>query len=92
MPHEKRRTPESYITATWRCTLPADADGSRAVAFNMADGTVLRLYLDAQSARHVHETFAPGHDAQSREWAAQSAMSVASPSAAVSRPLEADQV
>ena len=44
------RTPESYVPASWRALLPVDVDGSQGIAFNLADGSVVRLRIDAESA------------------------------------------
>lgn len=48
-----RRTPVSYITATWRCTLPIDIDGNQGVGFDLEDGRVIRLYLDRKSVESL---------------------------------------
>jgi hypothetical protein len=52
------------IRATWRCTLPPKPlTGEVGVAFNMADGRIVRLMLDAASAAALHQTLAPGYNA-----------------------------
>lgn len=53
--------PDSYKPAEWRNTTPADSITKRiGVGFNMVDGTVLRLTLSQESARHLAETL-QGH-------------------------------
>lgn len=49
--------PMSYVNASWRCTLPVDAERGRlGLALNLADAPLVRVALDLQSARHVAET------------------------------------
>lgn len=51
------RIPASYSPASWRATLPKDLATDRiGVAFNLEDGTIIRLALDADSARNLAET------------------------------------
>lgn len=51
-----RRTPQSFKTATWQCTLPIDENGHQGVGFNTEDGGVIRLYLDEKSVVALRET------------------------------------
>lgn len=51
-----RRTPKSYVKATWRCTLPVDEGGNQGIGFDLDDGTVVRIYLDRQSLLSLCET------------------------------------
>lgn len=49
--------PMSYVNASWRCTLPVDAERDRlGLALNLADASIVRVALDVKSARHVAET------------------------------------
>lgn len=55
----KARLPKSFSHGSWRCTLPVDLATQRmGVAFNLEDGTVLRVALDLCSAKNVHESIA----------------------------------
>lgn len=46
------RRPASYARAELRCVLPVDpADPRLSVAFDLADGQVLRLHVGEESAR-----------------------------------------
>lgn len=55
--NQKLRTPQSFVSASWRGTLPVDRDGSQGISFN-TDAGVVRLRLDAASVVHVRETLA----------------------------------
>lgn len=56
---EVRRIPASYQTATLRNTTPVDiAHGEVGVGFDLPDGTVIRLRLDFQHAKHLCESIA----------------------------------
>ncbi len=49
--------PNSYQAAEWRNTTPADCNTRRiGVGFDMSDGTVFRITLSRESARHLAET------------------------------------
>lgn len=49
--------PEVYAKAQWRCTLPYHADIDRmGVGFTLEDGSVMRVALDRESARHLAES------------------------------------
>lgn len=51
--------PAIYQTAEWRNTTPAEENTQRlGVGFDMPDGSVVRLSLSAQSARHLSESLA----------------------------------
>lgn len=63
------RTPVSYLPATWRCTLPVDADGSRGLAFDLTDNTVVRIKLDQRGLESLRAEIAPGYDNFMRELA-----------------------
>lgn len=53
------RTPASYLPAKWRGTLPYDpALGCIGVAFDMPDGTTLRIRLPLDDATALGETLA----------------------------------
>lgn len=53
--------------ATWRSTLPPTADGSVGVAFNLEDGSPVRLLLDAQSVYALLQTLKPGYFGRAAE-------------------------
>ena len=42
--------PPSYVSASWHCVLPVDADGRQGIGFNLEDGRVVRLAIDAETA------------------------------------------
>jgi hypothetical protein len=86
----KRRTPPAYVPATWRCTLPAEADGAQALGFDLADGRVIRVLLDAKSVVDVRETLAPDYHARVVV-ELQSAISELRPSEPTSVPSDAVQ-
>lgn len=49
--------PDRYQAAEWRNTLPADSNTNRmGVGFDMLDGTVLRLCISRESAKHLAES------------------------------------
>lgn len=49
--------PPAYSSASWRNTTPVDPSREEiGLAFNLADGNVLRLRLDLASARSISET------------------------------------
>lgn len=49
--------PNSYRPAEWRNTTPVDSNTNRiGVGFDMHDGTVIRLAISDESARHLAET------------------------------------
>lgn len=51
--------PDIYQPAEWRNTTPADDISQRlGVGFDRQDGTVIRLSLSAQSAKHLSESLA----------------------------------
>lgn len=50
------RTPASYLPASWRGTLPVDAEGRMGISLNMGDGAVVRVALDVASAKGLAET------------------------------------
>ena len=53
--HKSSRIPVSYGQAEWRCTLPADK-GEMGIAFNLRDGSIMRLRLKTESAKCLAET------------------------------------
>ena len=49
--------PNSYRPAEWRNTTPPDSNTGRiGVGFDMSDGTVIRLAISQESAKHLAET------------------------------------
>ena len=79
--------PNSYRPAEWRNTTPVDSNTNRiGVGFDMSDGTVLRLTLSQESARHLAETL---HDHLTRS---HSPMSSGMPSVDVSMPPDVENV
>lgn len=79
----EKMIPGSYQSAEWRNTTPADGNTHRiGVGFDMCDGTVLRLSLSEESARHLAETLL-NHLTRSH-----SPMSSGMPSVEVSTPFD----
>lgn len=73
--------PDSYHPAEWRGTIPADKNTSRiGVAFDVGDGTVLRLSISQVSAKHLIETLSDYLACSHSE------MSAGMPSSDVSKP------
>ncbi len=50
-------TPNSYKPSTWRNTLRLDDEKQIGIGFNTPDG-IVRLCIDAESAKHLTETLA----------------------------------
>ena len=79
--------PNSYKPAEWRNTTPADSNTNRiGVGFDMSNGTVLRLALSQESARHLAETL------HSHLMCSHSETSSGMPSVDVSKPPEGENV
>ena len=79
--------PNSYRPAEWRNTTPADAQTNRiGVGFCLGNGTVLRLTLSQESARHLAETL---HSHLTRP---HSEISSGMPSVDVSKPPDGENV
>jgi hypothetical protein len=87
-PMHRPRIPKSYDAATWRNSTPSDG-GAIGLGFNLADGRVVRLRLDLESARHVQETLVVFLGTQGR---CHSDKSAGIPSSAVSTPEEGAKV
>lgn len=85
-------TPTSYLQASWRCTLPVDADGRMGIGLNLADGTVVRVSLDMASAQGLAETVLQYIDQAKSAAGSQSPMSELSPSSPRSVPSEGENV
>ncbi len=51
----ERLTPPSFIRAHWRTVLPVATDGLQGVAFDLVDGRVVRLAIDAEAAWHLFD-------------------------------------
>jgi hypothetical protein len=43
-------TPARYLPARWRAVLPVDFDDTQGIAFDLDDGQIVRLSIDAESA------------------------------------------
>lgn len=55
MPPAQRRLSPAFLPAKWRGTTNTDGD-IIGISFDLADGSIVRLALDMESARHVSET------------------------------------
>lgn len=83
------RTPPSYLPASWRTVLPVDIDGTQGIAFDLADGSVVRLRIDAESAFVLFDNLRRYRSGDPRF---QSPTSLGSPSAELSTPPRSDHV
>lgn len=58
-PSGPSRIPSSFVSASWRCTLPVDPTTRRlGLAFTLAGGEMVRLAIPVLDARHLSETIA----------------------------------
>ena len=80
-----KRIPVSYIAATWRNTLPIDDTANIGLGLETTNGEILRFSLDAESAKHIAETFAE-YLADFQKRRCQRDKSLGMPSDAVSTP------
>lgn len=86
-----RYLPRSYEEAEWRGTLPVDGAGRIGLSFNKADGEIVRLSLDLDSARSVLEMFIE-YLAEYQERRSHSDTSSGMPSVEGSTPQEGKEV
>jgi hypothetical protein len=47
--------PPSYVSASWHCVLPVDADGRQGIAFDLADRAIVRLSIDSDTAWNLFD-------------------------------------
>lgn len=62
--------PTGYTHARWRYTLPPEADGSVGVAFDLADGSRVRLHLSAVARCALIQTLSSSYWREARKGAA----------------------
>lgn len=80
-----------FKPATWRSTCASDGEFI-GISFNLADGSIVRLALDADSARDAAETLSQYLDQTTIRTNSHSANSSGSPSVDVSAHSECENV